>query len=112
MYTVKLESNRLRPRLILDTLPTIVEITFLPPIPLFEIVLDTEGWLFLNSSIHPLGLLPRFVEVQPSSPVAPDAAVVAHVEADLGAQGLVYDKAAAFDAPLAAVEKCEGPAQF
>ena len=96
----------------MDGVVGVVQIGLLPPVPLFEVVLEAEGRLFLDDGVHPLDGLARRVEVLGRDPVLADAAVELDVEADLAFDGGVDHPAAAFGAQLAAVELRETPAHF
>lgn len=82
----------------MDRLIRIVEIGLLPPVPLFELILDAEGRLFLDDGVHPLDGLARGIEVVGRDPVLADAAVELDVEAHLAFDCGVDDPAAALDA--------------
>lgn len=84
-----------------------MQVGFLPPIALFDEIIEVEGGLFLDGGIHPLDWLASLVEVEGRNPVLANAAVEPHVKAHCPFDFGVDHPVAAFDAQYAPVEQVE-----
>lgn len=92
---------------VVDGVECVVQVGFLPTVSLFDLVIEAEGRLFLDCCVHPLNGLAVLIKVERDDPVLTDAAVLAHVEADLAFDFGVDQPVAALDAETASVQMRE-----
>lgn len=107
-----LQPNMQRKCLIPHTTKCIEYISFLPPIPLLDLILEVKRRLFFYGGIHPLDGLPLLVEVQTSNPIFTDWPFVSHIKPYIAFDIRVDYPTWTFDTQYALIQVSLRPWQF